>query len=318
MVRIEGDAYRGGDLDAPPLQLEGLAQGRDQPARQRRAIGFGDAAFHQQQELVAADPGHGVALARVAAQSVRSLLQHDVTHAVAVGIVDGLEAVQVDEQDGEPFLVALRHPVVRALGARHGMGQAVLEKLAVGQLGQRIHERAAPQLLVRFVKLRIRQPQRLRQRIRLGLKAGAEDKDQPGRRQQGQRGQPGQRAEVGPGQNACAHHDGADRPPGDGEGAAARAHPPGEVQRHVRRETRDQDGRGEGPEVVAAEGERHAAPGAGEPARPFGHYRPPAPGPELRVRDVAHIPNEKGRTQGPDQLFMPDSSEVHPPAAPTR
>jgi hypothetical protein len=48
-------------------------------------------------ELVAAQAGHGVALAHAAAQALGGHAQQGVAQRVAQGVVDGLEAVQVDE-----------------------------------------------------------------------------------------------------------------------------------------------------------------------------------------------------------------------------
>ena len=55
-------------------------------------------------------------------------------------IVDGLEAVQVDEQHTQPFLVAL--------GGSDGLGHAVFEQAAVGQAGQGVVVGELKELLV--------------------------------------------------------------------------------------------------------------------------------------------------------------------------
>jgi hypothetical protein len=49
---------------------------------------------------------------------------------VAEGVVDLLEAVEVDEQHG--------HAVAGALGALERLGEAVVEQAAVGQAGERV------------------------------------------------------------------------------------------------------------------------------------------------------------------------------------
>ena len=86
---------------------------------------------HQQQdELVAPQAGHGVLVAHLAPQAVGGLLQQLVARRVAQAVVDVLEVVQVQEQEGQALLFA----------GRRGDGhiQAVVEQAAVGQAGKRI------------------------------------------------------------------------------------------------------------------------------------------------------------------------------------
>lgn len=46
-------------------------------------------------EFVAAQAGHGVAGARSLLQTVREILQYDITNGVSQGVVDGLETVKI-------------------------------------------------------------------------------------------------------------------------------------------------------------------------------------------------------------------------------
>ena len=57
--------------------------------------------LEQNRELVAAQPGNGVALAQRGAQARRDRLQHPVAGVVAERVVDVLEVVEVQEQNGE-------------------------------------------------------------------------------------------------------------------------------------------------------------------------------------------------------------------------
>jgi len=52
-------------------------------------------------ELVATDPGHGVALAHAFRQPLGEGAEHEVTELVSTRVIDILEAVDVHEQDGE-------------------------------------------------------------------------------------------------------------------------------------------------------------------------------------------------------------------------
>ena len=86
-----------------------------------------------QHELVAAQARQGVFLAHLATQPLRHLLQELIAHGVAKGVVEVLEVVQIDEQQGA-FLVA-------ALVARQSLLQALLQQAAIGQAGERVVER---------------------------------------------------------------------------------------------------------------------------------------------------------------------------------
>jgi len=79
-------------------------------------------------EFVAALARQRVALAQTLLQAAGGLLQQLVALDVAERVVDELEAVQVDEHDGEFRLLAL--------GLDDGQAQAVLEQDAVRQVGQ--------------------------------------------------------------------------------------------------------------------------------------------------------------------------------------
>ena len=82
----------------------------------------------EQDELVAAQAGDGVAVAHARLQALGDLLQQPVAQAVAQGVVDDLEAIEVEEQDGQPRRAAVR------LG--HRDGEAVVEQQPVGQAGE--------------------------------------------------------------------------------------------------------------------------------------------------------------------------------------
>ncbi len=87
----------------------------------------------QQQELVAADARHDVLAARHRLQALSDLLQHQVADRMAVGVVDRLEAVEVDEQQGQS--------AGAGIGLGGGGGQAVFEIDTGRQLGQAVDGR---------------------------------------------------------------------------------------------------------------------------------------------------------------------------------
>lgn len=75
-------------------------------------------------------PADGVGLANRAAQALRDLLQHVVADGMSERVVDLLEFVQIQEQQGQAGSVALGHG--------DGLGKAVQQQHAVGQLRQRV------------------------------------------------------------------------------------------------------------------------------------------------------------------------------------
>src|SRR3990172_10560406 len=93
--------------------------------------------FEDDRELVAAEAGHGFAIASDAAQKLRHGLEHAVAGLVTKGIVDLLESIQVDEHEGRTLAGAAR--------LREGMVQPIMEQRAVDETGERIEVRALVQ-----------------------------------------------------------------------------------------------------------------------------------------------------------------------------
>ncbi|HZX26955.1 MAG TPA: hypothetical protein VFF16_07810 [Telluria sp.] len=137
------DADAGGAAKFLVDQLVGQGQrhqdlfGDDARFRRRDSL-TGRQSFQQDHELVAAQARHGVALAHGMGQPPRGLDQELVAHIVAAGIVDALEVVQVDEQQG-----AVR--TRPGIDAEHVM-QLFLQEPAVGQVGQGIVQGEPDQL----------------------------------------------------------------------------------------------------------------------------------------------------------------------------
>src|SRR4051794_20618174 len=86
----------------------------------------------QDGELVAAQARHGVPRAQDALQPAGDGAQQLVARGVAEGVVDGLEAIEVEEEDRDAARVAAE--------ARHRLPEAVEEELAVRQPGQIVVE----------------------------------------------------------------------------------------------------------------------------------------------------------------------------------
>ena len=127
----------GADADSDPglalAQHERLADDGDDPLAQAADIGLAFGADLDDRELVAADPGDGVGLADQGMEALADLLDEPVAGIVAQSVVDLLEAIEIEHQQGD----LLAAPAV----AGQGLAQAVLEQGAVGEAGELIVER---------------------------------------------------------------------------------------------------------------------------------------------------------------------------------
>ena len=101
--------------------------------------------LEQDRELVAAEPGRGIGRAYARGDALRDLEQDAVADGVTEAVVDGLEVVEIDEQDGHSDAVAQR-PCDR-------MADALVEQRAVGEMGYRIVEGLVGELLLERLAL---------------------------------------------------------------------------------------------------------------------------------------------------------------------
>ena len=109
-------------------------------ARRRRILGVADRGADED-ELIAAEAGHGVGGAHHGRQSARDFLQKLIAGAVPQGIVDELEAVKIANQQRKRALVAVR--------MRDGLLQPIVQQDAIRQARQGIVGGQMPQLLIR-------------------------------------------------------------------------------------------------------------------------------------------------------------------------
>jgi hypothetical protein len=131
-------ANAGTHLQPGVADLEGLCQGvRDLLAQGADIVGCDD--FGEYHELVTTDAGYRIGLAQTAQQAPADLDQQQVAGGVAVAVIDQLEVIQVDEQQGEAALLTM--------GLGDGLVDAVLQQEAIGQTGQAIMKRLAAQRL---------------------------------------------------------------------------------------------------------------------------------------------------------------------------
>ena len=118
----------GGDVEVERADVERRPQrGAHLVGHGARAAVVGDA-LGDDGELVAAEPGHRVAAADDAPQPLAHADEQGVARVVAVGVVDGLEAVEVEEHHRERHLA----------DDRQGLVELVLEQQPVAEAGERV------------------------------------------------------------------------------------------------------------------------------------------------------------------------------------
>ena len=85
-------------------------------SRQGRPEGVGP--LHEDDELVAAQPGQQIALARAGLHPLGGSLQGVVADGMAVGVIDVLEVVEVGDQDRQGLVAIPAIPAKRSVKAR--------------------------------------------------------------------------------------------------------------------------------------------------------------------------------------------------------
>lgn len=133
----EGDADTGADVQHLTSEIIGGGDLPDQPLRDEVGLhlrlGRADGErWQQQHELVAAETGQTIPLAHQPLETAGHLLEQPVAGGVTQGIIDGLEVVEIDEQQGPDKVTAI------CIGER--LGQGFVQLTAIGQAGQLVIE----------------------------------------------------------------------------------------------------------------------------------------------------------------------------------
>jgi hypothetical protein len=112
IARVGAHAHAGPDLQrCPSGHLKGLTQAVDDARGQIGGdVGHVAGALDEQQELVAAGACQNVAVAHDRTQPLADRPQERVAEQVAVAVVDPLEVIDVDEQQGQLTLVSAGLP----------------------------------------------------------------------------------------------------------------------------------------------------------------------------------------------------------------
>jgi len=136
VVGVDGYADASGNVESIAVNANPLAEGvgdtggadpGDEVGRLVAGKVGGD-----DDELVAAEPGEGVGDADGAAEIVGNVSKELVADVVAVGVIDELEAVEIDHEEGGAGVVDL--------GLTNGGGEAILKKALVGKAREVIVE----------------------------------------------------------------------------------------------------------------------------------------------------------------------------------
>jgi len=136
VVGVDGYADASGYVESVAVDADRLAQGvrdagRADPGDEIRGLIAGQVGGDDH-ELVAAEAGEGVGEPDGAAEIVGDVPEELVADVVAVGVVDELEAVEIDHEEGGAGVVDL--------GLLNGGGEAILKETLVGKAREVIVE----------------------------------------------------------------------------------------------------------------------------------------------------------------------------------
>ena len=146
MAGVDRDADRGADAQFRTAYRERCGDLRDEVGGDPLGpFGALDVAQHDN-EFVATEPGHRISFPNRAPEALRDLLKQFVPGIMAVGVVDVLETIQVQKQQGEAF------PVFP--GTFQCLLDQVVETDAVRQLRERILQRLAANPFLRELAFR--------------------------------------------------------------------------------------------------------------------------------------------------------------------
>ena len=118
VVREAGEADAGADVEQDPVDLERLLERGDQPLGDHAAALRAAGAGRQHGELVAAEAGEQVVAPERGAHAVGHVAEEAVAVGMAERVVDGLEVVEVDQQQRQLLVLGARAGPARGRAAR--------------------------------------------------------------------------------------------------------------------------------------------------------------------------------------------------------
>jgi hypothetical protein len=140
-----GDAHAAAHVQLAPIDHERPGQPLQDALGHLGDVDVVAGVLDEHGELVAAEAGHGVAGPHARVEPLRDLDEEPVAGGVAEAVVDLLEAVQVEEEDG--------HRGRLPLGPLEGVVDPVLEQGPVGQRGQGVVEGLVDELVLELAAL---------------------------------------------------------------------------------------------------------------------------------------------------------------------
>ena len=128
IVWIQGNADADAGVGLSPLDVEGGVKFlQDTPGRDAdRLLTVGTGQHNH--ELVPSQSGQGIGAANALREPPRHLLEKSVPELVPLGVVDVLEIVEIEEQNGNRLL--------RTVGQGQGFLQTIQKERTVGQAGE--------------------------------------------------------------------------------------------------------------------------------------------------------------------------------------
>ena len=136
VVGVHRPADAAVDLDRGAVDVERPPERLPEPPDERGRLVVVGRGEREHDELVAADPGHGVARADDRLEPLRQRAQDRVAGPVAANVVHVLEVVEVDEDE--------RERLAGAAAALQRLIQAILEQDTVREARQRVPDRLRP------------------------------------------------------------------------------------------------------------------------------------------------------------------------------
>ena len=127
---IDGESDAGGAMDEMAVQLEGLVEAAFEANGDLVGIGPTADDGDEDDELVAADTGENIIAAELEFHAMRHFLQVEVTDAMAVAVIDQLEAIEIEIDEAEEAFVAG--------GAGHELVEVALHAETVGDVGEQV------------------------------------------------------------------------------------------------------------------------------------------------------------------------------------
>ena len=158
VVGVNCDSDAGGDLEVVAVHREGLADAGEQLGDHQLGVRRRRESAQEHGELLASGARNGVGGTQACAEALRQFLEAEIADRMAVGVVDLLEAIEVEAYDGSQIAMArsrsqcLLHAILEQQPVREPgkgvviglMEEPVVQLLALGNVLRQGETRPAP------------------------------------------------------------------------------------------------------------------------------------------------------------------------------